>query len=40
MVSDWLRRGKPPSSKRAKGSDVYCEFNVGEVLAMSMGAAH
>ena len=39
MVSDWLRRGKPPSSKRAKGSDGYCEFNVGEVLAMAMGAA-
>lgn len=40
MVSDWLRRGKPPSSESIPNSDGYWEFNVRKVLAMAMGAAH
>lgn len=39
-VTDWLRRGKLPSSRRVEGSDGYWEFNVREVLAMAMGAGH
>ena len=35
-VSNWLNRGKLPSSRRVEGSDGYWEFNVREVLAMAM----
>ncbi|MBT1171730.1 hypothetical protein JS536_11485 [Bifidobacterium sp. SO4] len=36
QVTDWLRRGKLPSSKPVE--DGYWEFNVREVLTLAMGA--
>lgn len=35
-VSNWLNRGKLPSSRRVEGSDGYWEFNVREVLTLAM----
>lgn len=39
QVSDWLRRGKLPSSKPVPDSDGYWEFNIREVLAMAMATS-
>ncbi|NEG71028.1 hypothetical protein GFD24_02060 [Bifidobacterium ramosum] len=36
QVTDWIRRGKLPSSKPV--TDGYWEFSVREVLAMAMGS--
>ena len=39
QVTDWLRRGKLPSSKPIPDSDGYWEFSIREVLAMALATS-